>query len=63
MTPERIETSQIADQMRRTHGSRAHAHALQSLAQATEDRNPEKVALWRYVALMLALGTPTGLSQ
>jgi hypothetical protein len=59
MGPEQVETSRIADQMRRTHGTRAHAYALQTLAQATEDCNLKKVELWRYVSLILALKTPT----
>jgi hypothetical protein len=58
MISEHTEYHQVADRVRREHGPRAHAHALQSLAQATEDCNQERVAFWRYVALMLALRSP-----
>jgi hypothetical protein len=66
MTSDPTESYRVANRIRREHGPRAHAHALQSLAQATEDRNPERVAFWRYVALVLALRSPLridGISQ
>jgi hypothetical protein len=59
MTSDHTESFRVADRVRREHGPRAHAHALQSLAQATEDCNPEKVAFWKYVALVLALRSHT----
>jgi uncharacterized protein YegL len=57
MTSE-MEYVRVADALRRDLGSQAQAHALQELVQATQEENAERVEFWRYVSLLLALGTP-----
>jgi hypothetical protein len=53
-----IETVRVADALRRDLGAQARSHALQELVQATEEGIVERVEFWRYVSLLLALGTP-----